>query len=714
MKGFTLVLAEKPSAARNFAAALGGESGAFEGTPYRIYAMRGHALGLADPAEQVAPRRRERYANWSVSALPWDPSELSWEKVPRDGGQEVLDGLAHALRGASEVVIATDVDPSGEGELLAWEALERVGWAGLTTRMYHEDESARSVAKAFRARREVSADTDGDLRKATCRERWDFLSMQWTRAATRLAAGRGIRAVVREGRLKSVMVSLVGAQEGAWRDYRKVPFYEARFRDENGVTYAVPKGRAARLPTRDAVDLARLHPSGVTEDSREDGSRAPGRLLDLAGLSAILASEHGSKPREVLETYQRMYEDQVVSYPRTEDRTVTPEQFAELLPLADRIARVVGVDPALLTHREPRRGFVKPGGAHGANRPGPSVPASLGALGRYGRSAAWIYETLARSYLATLAGDSEYTVVMGHVSECPEFVGRATIIRSPGFKAVFDPDEREGGEPPGGGDEGRGLGRRAEPFVYEGCNKRPPRPTMKWLKARLERYDVGTGATRTSTLADISDGTPRALLAESRGALSLTECGRASYTLLDGCAIASPEVTERLFGDMARVGRGELGMGPVLDGLAPMLMGDVRRMSENASRLGEAGPGRCPRCGLPLAVSRSGRLVYCTSQGGHRDGGEWVVDDPGCGYRLATTVCGHRLTDAEVRSVVTGKPVRLRGLVGSSGRPFDATLVPDPGSEWGSRLEFDHAGRHGTRRGGIAAGSPGGGRIGRR
>ena len=108
---------------------------------------------------------------------------------------------------------------------------------------------------------------------------------------------------------------------------------------------------------------------------------------------------------------------------------------------------------------------------------------------------------------------------------------------------------------------------------------------------------------------------------------------------------------------------------------------------------------------MPLATSRSGRLVYCTSQRGHRDGDAWVVDDPGCGYWLATTVCGHRLTDAEVRAVVSGRPVRLRGLRGSSGRAFDATLVPDPGSEWGSRLEFDRAG---GRAAGRASGHPGG------
>lgn len=44
------ILTEKPSAARNFAAALGGMSGTFDGTDYVIVNARGHLLELKDPA----------------------------------------------------------------------------------------------------------------------------------------------------------------------------------------------------------------------------------------------------------------------------------------------------------------------------------------------------------------------------------------------------------------------------------------------------------------------------------------------------------------------------------------------------------------------------------------------------------------------------------------------------------------------------------------
>ncbi|NKS04691.1 hypothetical protein GS528_27965 [Rhodococcus hoagii] len=108
--------------------------------------------------------------------------------------------------------------------------------------------------------------------------------------------------------------------------------------------------------------------------------------MDLAALSSLL-SKKGFGAKNVLETYQKMYEVQVVSYPRTEDKFISPEQFNELLPLVDAIAAVVGVDSAALSHRTPRKSHVKSGGAHGANRPGPT---SLPAWPRWRRdSASW-------------------------------------------------------------------------------------------------------------------------------------------------------------------------------------------------------------------------------------------------------------------------------------------------------------------------------------
>lgn len=703
-----LILAEKPSAARNFSKALGGMSGSYAGEDYRICALRGHVLELLPPERQVPKDKEDYYRLWALDRLPWDISDLAWKKGVGKDCQGILDDLKDALKDADEAVIATDVDPSGEGELLAWEALEWCGWNGPTTRMYFVDEAPKSVRKAFEGRKPIaSMEEDGDYVKALVRERWDFCSMQFVRAATCVARQHGYRTVVRQGRLKSVMVKMVGDQTKAYEEYVRKPYYEARFKDENGNVFSrqAEDPEDIRLDSPDKVDLSALHDSTVVEDSRTRKHTAPGRLLDLADMSAILA-KRGFKPDGVLSTYQKMYEDQIVSYPRTEDKTITREQFAELLPLADDIAAVVGIDPAILTHREPRRGHVREGGAHGANRPGPTVPESLESLGKYGREAAAIYELLARNYLAMLAEDYEYELVRGHVADFPEYVGETRVPLSPGFKAVFDSDAsgRDDAEGEEAGNSGE-FGKTASPYVHEGANKRPQKPTMKWLNRRLEKYNVGTGATRTSTLAEITKGEDRALMREAKGALALTECGGVSYALLDGCRIASPEATERLFESMDEVGRFREDPEAVLSTVTAMVIHDLDAMLRNGDRLsdmnlgGKAVVGKCPKCGCDAIDGP--KTVQCSSNKFRKNAGGGFDLAEGCGFRMFKTAFGKKLTDAQVRQLLQNGRTKsaVKGLTSQkTGKTFEAKLVLD--AETGNlRPEFQNSGPSGAKAG---------------
>ena len=707
MAGYTLILAEKPSAARNFAKALGGRRGVFEGTEYCICSLVGHVMGLSrSAADQVAPELVERYESWDVDLLPWDASDIAFARVPDDSAQDVLDGLADTLKGAREVCIATDVDPSGEGELLAWEALDFCGWQGRTTRMYHADEEASSVRKAFSAREELpSMERDGDYVRAWVRDRWDWLSMQWTRAATGIARECGVDVLLREGRLKSVIVSLVAAQQAAYDGYRKVPFFEARFRSDTGVIFAVAADDAVRVASRDALALPSPATSSVTVDSTTPKRKAPPRLPDLTDLAARLAPM-GIAPKQVLETYQAMYEDQVVSYPRTEDRFVSPEQFREMLSLTDRIAAAVGVDTSCLTHIAARKTHVRAGGAHGANRPGSHVPRSLSELDRYGKGAREIYKALATAWLATLAEDKEFDHIEGHVDAHPAYVGSLDVTTSSGWTALLKEEEDEG-EGEEGAEGARELGTTCEAFAFEGKNRRPQRPTVKWLKGRLEKYDVGTASTRTSTIAEVSDG-KAAQLFEHKGVLSLADLGLASSTLLNGCLIADPSVTEGLHQDMTRCGTFEIEDTEVLAGVAKMVSRDVSTMRSNAPRLkalvsqgkiAAAVPLPCPRCGMPMRPARSGTLYFCSSRKGHKgDDGSWVVDEAGCGFRLGTSIYGQRRLSAnQVAQLLAGKSVKVSGLKSKTGATYGVVVRVDKDAEWGTSIEFMRSGKRGSK-----------------
>ena len=371
------ILAEKTSAADNMAKALGGMTGMYNGEQYIIMAAKGHLYELDDPDKQVDKALAAKYRSWELSNLPWNEKDFKWNyRKQKDlpGAKrkvaDILSDIQTEFAKCDEICTATDDDPSGEGTLLADEILLGMNiHAKKWSRMFFVDESIKEIQKAFTNRKYFpNLFADPDYTKAFYRSRWDFMSMQFTRIAT--ACGDG-QSVLRQGRLKSAMVLIVGDQLKLCNAYRKIPYYQNRFKDENNVVYTDPE--EPQFPKKEDVDTTKYHTSDVVIDSKEMKMAAPPKLIDLASLTSLLVPK-GYKAKHVTEVYQRMYEKQVVSYPRTEDKTITPEQFNDLLPLVDKIASVVGVDVSLLTHRIPRSTHVKTGGAHGANRPGPNVP----------------------------------------------------------------------------------------------------------------------------------------------------------------------------------------------------------------------------------------------------------------------------------------------------------------------------------------------------
>ncbi|WP_328530119.1 DNA topoisomerase [Nocardioides sp. NBC_00368] len=657
-----VIVAEKPSAARNMAQALGGTTGSYQGVAFEIAHLRGHLYEFADPSGMVPADLAERYQRWDLVNLPWNPDDLTWKREPQRNAAGVIARLAAALRRADEVVIATDVDPSGEGDLLAWECIDELGFGHKRfSRMEFTDESPASIRLAFTRRRAVrSMQEEGAYRKALYRSQFDYLSMQFTRVATAMARQCGQDTMLRQGRLKSAMVKLVGDQLKAHQDYAKKPFFQNRFRDENGVIYTNPD--EPRFETEAQVRRP-YAPSPVVPDRRENKRTAPPKLLDLASLSALLVGR-GVKAITVLGTYQRMYEDQVLSYPRTEDKTITPEQHKELAPLVDKIAAVVGVDPTLLTHRGPRTTHVKATGAHGANRPGPRVPGSLGELEtRYGAGAGLIYETLAKSYLAMCAGDYLYEQQKGHLERYPDFTGTANVPQDPGWKRVFDPDapdndttaddntDRAHHNGPGDnsddghGDGTAGLGTLAEPFVYEGANKRPEHPSMRWLMKQLEKRDVGTGATRTSTYSEVtSEKTRYPLLVEKGKRLMLAEPGRMSWLLLPGTRIGDLGLTEQIYADMREIAAGATTREVCLARVADWVRADIEVMGENAKRM---------RSELGLSETRSLEKAE----------GTWTAPDGVATLvRFSRTWGEHTFTDEEVAALLRGEEITFAAI----------------------------------------------------
>lgn len=650
------ILCEKPSAARAMARALLDDdkkkTGLYKGDHIVIVNARGHLYELAQPEDQVPKAKAADYKKWELASLPWNHKDMAFKQEPIKGSAKEIAELKKALASVDEIAVATDIDPSGEGDAIAYNALVELSLdKKKLSRMEFTDESATSFQKAFEKRRAVKSPQDeGVYRKAQFRNYFDFMTIQHTRVATISAAQK---AVLRQGRLKSAIVFLVGEQLKAYNDYVKKPFFQNRFKDENGVMYINPN--EARFDT--AAEVPKQYSaSSVVPDSKQNKYVKPPRLLDLATLSARLSSK-SYKAADVLATYQKMYDKEYLSYPRTEDRHITGEQFKEMLPLVDGIAKVVSVDTSILTERAPRKTHVKDSGAHGANRPGKKVPASLKAIEtEFGSLGAMIYEELARSFLAMFAKDYAYEAQEGHVAEYPKFIGKAQVPKVMGWKDVFDTGDTKDEDDE---ENAAGLGTKAKPIVHEGANKRPEHPTMKWLMKQLETREVGTGATRTSTYADVTSTKARfPLLIEKRGKITMSEFGDMSYRILPGTKIGDLTATEQVFEIMDRIAAGTTTVEAELGMVADWVAHDITVMEKNAVAM---------RKELGLKVE---------AQQKERAEGFWGPKDEKVAF--AREWSGHRFTDAEVTTLLEGKEIEFTATSAKTGNEFTARGKLEP------------------------------------
>ena len=158
------ILTEKPSAARNFATALGGMSGTYNGEQYVIVNSVGHIFEFDKPDGQVEENLKKKYKSWNLCYLPWNENDFKWKRSLKKGTSDIAKNIKSKLMQCSEIIIATDFDPTGEGQLLAWEILEELEiYPQKYSRMFFEDESVKEIQKAFVKRRTIiSMKTDMD------------------------------------------------------------------------------------------------------------------------------------------------------------------------------------------------------------------------------------------------------------------------------------------------------------------------------------------------------------------------------------------------------------------------------------------------------------------------------------------------------------------------------------------------------------------------
>lgn len=573
-----LIITEKPSMGKNFAKALGGASGTFDGDTYVVINLRGHILAHETPEKVAYPNYAATVGKFDKIDELWSYTYFDFDKkvVPaniRDFGNSVIANIRSYLNDGYIPVIAGDIDAMGEGDLLVQEVLTYVGYKGKIYREYHEDETPKSVQKAIRNRKDVTTKNDA-LTAGTTRMVLDFLTQQLVRVATVTVQDQGYRLPrpVPVGRLQSTMINMVGSQIDALAAYKPSSKWESRYNLDDILILTNPE--VEQFKTKEDWHPGNLPAQATVRELKQvPGRTAPPKALSLTGLGKLLAQK-GLRVDRTSDLAQAMYDDGVMSYPRTEDKFVTPEQFQEMLPMVDSIISLLGLSPEVFTHRTPRSTHVKTGGSHGALRPGPNMPAKLEDLDiKFGKGASLVYRTVAERFIMMFLEDTEWVRHEYETVDTPiPFKGSLRIITK---KGVVDPEE----DTKDVATKLPDVNHKANLYAHEVKSIRPQTPTVSWLLGQLEKHNVGTSATQISTIKRlVGPDNNYPLIAGAKVAsdpLSLSPIGTVSYKVAKEISLGTPECTRGYEDKVKKVIKGEVTQKQVYESFTEVIRDDI-------------------------------------------------------------------------------------------------------------------------------------------
>ncbi len=327
-----LVLAEKPSVARDIARVLGCHRnlpGAIEGPRYIVTWALGHLVTLADP-EAYDPRFKE----WKMDYLPMVPAK--WELVViRQTAKQYNHVKAQLFRkDVDQIIIATDA--GREGELVARWILDRSGCHKPVKRLWISSVTDKAIREGF-AHLKEGRQYDPLYHAARSRAEADWLvGINATRALT-----CKYNAQLSCGRVQTPTLAIIARREEEIRSFCPQEYYGLTCL-AGGVTWTWRQKKGGSTRTFQKAPLTeleqRLKGQSLTVTDVQRSSRktfSPG-LYDLTELQRDANLRFGFSAKETLNIMQRLYEHhKVLTYPRTDSRYIG----ADVVPtLKERLA----------------------------------------------------------------------------------------------------------------------------------------------------------------------------------------------------------------------------------------------------------------------------------------------------------------------------------------------------------------------------------------
>lgn len=696
-----LIIAEKPSLARNIVAGIGTmqkKSGYFEGAGYIVTWAFGHLFSLCD-IEDYSEKRDEK-PRWTLDNLPCFPEKFKFELRRETATKQVDDGVRRQFETIKTLCNRADVDTivnagdsDREGEIIVRLCIEKTGASGKELkRLWLPDQTPQTVSAALRDMK--SEDEYQNLaNEGFARTYIDWLyGVNLTRYAT-LRTG----VLLRVGRVIIPIVKAIYDRDKSIKDFVPDFYFAVQSKAETGgeIVELTSKQKFDKKDKAKADALCEKYNSerAIVKDVKKKKDKiTPGKLFSLSKLQNFLGKKYKMPMNESLEIVQKLYEAGYVTYPRTNSEYLAEAEKDKIKTILNNVKNL-GYP---VKFKDGKQIFDDAKiESHSALTPTYKIPQKTA----LSENEFKVYSAILRRFVAVFCAEdcvAEKSEILIDLGGLEEFSLKGTVILEKGWTKYDDftqkdkilpklnvgdevntdfvPVEKETSAPKHYTIETLNNYLK-NPFKEEKAAAAENDDDAEEYRAIFEGLELGTEATRTGIIDNarnskyielkkdvyyiLPDGE---FLIESLGRMNISmdkyktsEMGKALKKVFHG---------EMTVDESVKLAEKEISV----------IFSRKEAPPEKDTDMGFYGDivGKCPLCSHDVIRSRYG--YACT---GYKENG--------CKFKLGGFICGRVISPSNARMLLeTGKTSKIEGFISKSGKSFDAVLKLD-----GDRAVFD-------------------------
>ena len=670
-----LVIAEKPSVAQSIAAVLGStqrKDGYLEGNDYLVSWCVGHLVELVQPESY-----EEAWKKWSYDNLPIIPQEWQHEvKSDTKAQYQILKKLMHDDR-VDAVVCATDA--GREGELIFRLTYNMAGCRKPMKRLWISSMEESAIRDGFHNLRPGS-DYDNLYKSALCRQEADWLvGINGTRLFTVLYGGKALKV----GRVQTPTLAMLVDRESKIMNFKKEAYYMAHIM-ENGLD-AVSEHISDKTEAERIAGACENGQALVTSVIKEEKWVAPPKLYDLTTLQRDANRLFGFTAKQTLEYTQSLYEKKLVTYPRTDSQYLSDDMEGTAKNVIEAIFNSLLFEQNIMFNPDIKRilNSKKVTDHHAIIPTMEIIKQDLKAI----PESEMKILSLCANRLLCATGEKHIYNSTKAVITCNNTVFKVSgkEVWKNGWKEFEDffKNSYKTAEDKSDAEEEKKLPELREGMmiaveqtkVSEHFTQPPKHYTEDSLLSAMERAGaedmgdeverkgLGTPATRADIIEKlVKDG----FVKREKKQMIPTEDGMKLITILPD-VVKSPKLTADWENELTLVSKGEVAAEQFMSGIEAMVtdlvktyhsVSDEQKAMFGTGKGGQEVLGKCPKCGADVVRGKFG--AYCTGK---------------CGMNVGKAL-GVTLSDTQVKSLLQGKKILVKGLKGKKGS-YDAYLIPE-------------------------------------